>query len=632
MGKQDIDIKISLSLVGLVLIAASFLLNAHAFADDVVDQINITVPESCTVEGIIATGGEHTKTVQNNQYYSEIGTTTFKTYCNDNNGYAIYAVGYSNDEIGNTLMKHNVSSAYDFDTGVANSGNTSNWAMKLAPISGTYAPTIHSDTNGAFSSYHVVPSEYTKVVSFASNTDLPATGVNAVGSGFTSTYASWISATQVAGTYTGKVRYTLVHPMTEVPLQPQTTEAGKICYYPNDSNVEGTMGCQTIPASGTTDGVSPTSATLLASNFSRAGYGFAGWSTTYDYSDDTGFLGPQEDITFTAGQYTGSNNGLSLYARWIKSTGNLQGWTGCPSLSSGAVIALTDQRDNETYAVAKLADGKCWMIENLRLKAGDSDDETLAQGFGKSTIYGNFVGLADAENTGFTSTYSANSLYSNDGSNDTINIGTGGSPAYRMPRYNSYNTPTSTTDRPQNPTSNSETNSTTGAGMYSYGNYYTWSAAMASTIYYDSPTATDADGKTSETVGTSLCPAGWRLPRGGNKSREATNDLWALIVTGINNGTNPANYDSATQPYYTGTAEAGPVTNALRAYPNNFLYSGYFNTASARNRGSSGYYWSSTAYYYDYSYSLGLYSSNVYPGTSGISKYYGQSIRCTVGS
>ncbi|MBR0372552.1 hypothetical protein IJH72_01240 [Candidatus Saccharibacteria bacterium] len=35
-----------------------------------------------------------------------------------------------------------------------------------------------------------------------------------------------------------------------------------------------------------------------------------------------------------------------------------------------------DERDNDTYAVAKLTDGRCWRIENLRLNTADSLDET----------------------------------------------------------------------------------------------------------------------------------------------------------------------------------------------------------------------------------------------------------------
>ncbi len=632
---------ISCGLAGLVVVAGGILTAVKGYADDdtSVDEVNIVVPESCSVEGLIVTGEEHTASIHNSQYLSEIGTTTFKTYCNDSSGYAIYAVGYSNDEYGNTLMKHDSDDTYDFDTGTADSGPTSDWAMKLTAVSGTYAPTIHSDTNGAFTAYHVVPSTYTKVVSFASNTDLPATGVNAIGSSFTSTYAVWISSSQNAGTYTGKVRYTLVHPASEAPVQPQTTQANKICYYANASAYEGTMGCQTIPASGTSNGVSPTSAILLASNFSRTGYGFAGWSDAYDYAANANahFYGPQEYITFTAGQYSGTDAGLSLYAVWVKSAGNIQSWNGCSSLTradqatnifSQSITALTDQRDSQTYAVAKLADGQCWMIENLRLEAEDTRDASdiaLSQGYNTTT----FTGLADAESTNFSNSTATNykntstAYYGADDSGAEIIIsasdhtysGTDYS-GYSFPRYNNTNT----SSRASTPTGN-------GVAMYSYGNYYTWAAAIADTAFYRT--------NNQSITNTSLCPTGWRLPQGGNKTRITSNDdndFWNLTVDALNGGTNPANYDSSTYPYYFGTDEATPVDNKLRAFPNNFLYSGSFNTSSANNRGSHGSYWSSTAVNNNTSYYLYLGSSNVNPGTGSLNKSNGFSVRCVSGS
>jgi uncharacterized protein (TIGR02145 family) len=387
------------------------------------------------------------------------------------------------------------------------------------------------------------------------------------------------------------------------------------------------MGCQPISSTAT-------SATLLASNFSRTGYGFAGWSNKFDYATNPNqegikFYGPQETITFTAGEYTGSNNGLALYAVWVKSQGSIQDTTkvsevcnrlttaptdGTANLSS--VSALTDQRDNNTYAIAKLADGNCWMIENLRLENTNSDNATgtLAQGYNTS-----FAGLADPEAASlFTSTATANTIYSTDGSTEkTIS---GSNQGYRFPRYNNINTPTTAADRPSNPTSNSATNSTSNASMYSYGNYYTWHAAIADTTAY----TTNNQSVTS----TSICPTGWHLPKGGNKSNEANNEFWSLIVTGINGGTNPANYDSSTQPYYTGSPEGSDASNALRAYPNNFVYSGYVLSGSVTYRGSYGYYWSSTAYSSNYAYYLYFRSSLVYPGTGGNSKYNGGTIRC----
>ena len=562
---------------------------------------SVTVAEACTMTATVDSA--HNATVNPGQYVSEIGQTTLKVVCNDAEGYAIYAVGNANNEYGNNKLLANLggtlSPTYDIATGTATSGNTSNWAMKVNAVTGAYAPAIQN----SFGSYHEVPNTYTKVAQYNSNTD------QSTGSSITSTYAAYVKSDQPAGSYNGKVKYTMVHPTTENPVHPETTQAGQICYYPNGSNVEGTMGCQTVSTSAT-------SATLLASNFSRAGYGFAGWSITFDYSDDTGFLGPQETITFTAGQYTGSNPGLSLYARWIKSAGILQNWSGCSSLQSGAVTALTDQRDNETYAVAKLADGNCWMIENMRLEntGTDNTNGSLAQGYNAS-----FAGLADPEAASlFTSTATANTLYSTDGSTDkTIS---GSNQGYRFPRYNNVNTPTTATDRPSNPTANSSTNSTSNAGMYSYGNYYTWHAAIADTTHY----STNNQSVTS----TSICPTGWHLPKGGNKSNEANSEFWSLIVTGINNGTNPANYDSNTQPYYTGTPEGSDASNALRAYPNNFVYSGSVSSGSVNNRGSNGDYWSSTANSGSSAYYMNFDSSGVFPGTLRSVKYGGRSIRC----
>ena len=382
-----------------------------------------------------------------------------------------------------------------------------------------------------------------------------------------------------------------------------------------------------------TDG---SSVTLYPSNFSRTGYGFAGWSDKFDYATnaEAHFYGPNETIIVPTGT---TANGLSLYAVWIKSEGSLQDASKVTTVCSGliqaptdgtanlsSVSALTDQRDNETYAIAKLADGNCWMIENLRLENTNSDNSTgaLAQGYGTSETYGDFFGLATAESANFSDSTTANSIYySGTQSGDaTIDIGTTNNPGYRMPRYNNWNHQASSANRPQNPATNSATNSTTNAGMYSYGNYYTWHAAIADLTY---------NGTANQSAtGTSLCPMGWHLPKGGSKSNEANNELWALVVTGINGGNNPANYDSSAAPYYTGTPEGANASNTLRAYPNNFIYSGYFNGSSAVNRGGSGYYWSSTAGNYNNAYYLNFNFNSVSPGTASSSKFDGRNIRC----
>ena len=638
--------KVSLGLVAATLLSVAVLSGSKVSAtdDSVVDEINITVPVSCTLSG---TGMDtHNANINNGLYVPDIGTTTLKAFCNDNAGFAIYAAGYTGNEIGGTnsnkLVGTAASSNATIDTGTATSaGNpdTSNWAMKLTTVSSP-TPTYPITLDNGFGSYSAVPNSYTKVAHRDSSTD---TGVDAEGATLTTTYAAYISKTQAADTYEGKVKYTLVHPSTETPLQPQTPTSGCINYFANASNAVGTMGCQSASDNATI--------TLLASNFSRDGYGFAGWSDKFDYATNQNakFYGPNEDITVPEGTTT---NGLALYAVWIKSQGSLQDTakvatlcgTGAGSLTTAptdgtanlnSVSALTDQRDNQTYAIAKLADGQCWMIENLRLESRDTvgdnrfdssiTNASLAQGYGTSATYGNFGGLADAESTNFSDSTTVNSLYYSGTQSGTasINTGTTNLPAYRMPRYNNLNT----TNRATNPTSNTFTDNNTTGGMYSYGNYYTWHAAIADLTYNGT--------NNSSVTNISLCPSGWRLPQGGDKTRITSNDdndFWNLTVDALNGSTNPANYNSETRPSYTGTTEAGPVADKLRSYPNNFLYSGYFGTSSASNRGSYGYYWSSTAYYSAYSYLLGLSSSVVGPGTYVSIKYFGNSIRCTTGT
>ena len=580
--------------------------------------------------------GSHTATLAPNtysgasgsEYENGIGKTTLTAICNDDNGFSIYAIGYT----GNSYDSENHTELVGSNTGgviatkaYASGDTASNWSMKLTKVTDTtksYNPqnlTIQSDTEGIFSNWHSIPDTYTKVAEYHANTGSSTTDA-ALGVKLETTYAAYIASNQPADTYIGQVKYTMVHPYTETPLQPQIATSGCINYFPNGYNVEGAMGCQSIA---NTD----TSVTLLTSNFSRTGYGFAGWSNKFDYATNPNqegidFYGPQETITFTAGEYTGSNNGLSLYAVWVKSEGNIQDTAkvsevcnrlttaptdGTANLSS--VSALTDQRDNQTYAIAKLADGKCWMIESMRLESTNSDNRTgaLAQGYG-----GQFEGLANAETADkFVDTYSANSLYSNDGVNNTINIGTS-DVVYRMPHYDNVNT----SARASSPTDNS-------SAMYSYGNYYTWAAAIADTTAYTS--------NNTSVTGSSICPTGWRLPQGGNKTRievSDDNDFWNLTVDVLNGGVKPANYSSNTTPCYTGTTEAGPVDKKLRSFPNNFIYSGDVWNGSVLGRGSNGLYWSSTAASSYFAYYLYLDPSLVYPGTSNYSKYSGKAVRC----
>ncbi|MBR2708773.1 hypothetical protein IKE98_00315 [Candidatus Saccharibacteria bacterium] len=208
----------SYTYLGLGLIAAPavisgvILSSANTSAvDTVVDDININVPLSCSVS---ASGMDsHTDTIANGTYVDDIGTTYMNIVCNDNAGFSIYATGFTGNEIGATNSNKLVGAATGgtIDTGTATSAgdpDVSNWAMKLeADAYDTYPITILSD----YDYYHTVPGSYVKVATRLSATDA---GEYPEGATLTSTYAAYISKTQGADTYSGKVKYTLVHPNT----------------------------------------------------------------------------------------------------------------------------------------------------------------------------------------------------------------------------------------------------------------------------------------------------------------------------------------------------------------------------------------------------------------------------------
>ncbi len=366
---------------------------------------------------------------------------------------------------------------------------------------------------------------------------------------------------------------------------------------------------------------------LYPPNYWKTDYGFVGWSpsATATVGGTDPIYGPNESISAPSydkyGEEISGTKTITLYAIWqtADSTKTMQTFTAadCQNLSqttfntstgkittpAGSVIALKDQRDNNVYTIARLADGKCWMTENLRLEAENTvgnnqydssvTNQSLSQNYG-----GVFTGLDSSENANFTNSTTAtpNNLY------NSTNI-TGSYTGYRFPRYNNNNTKTSLT------ASYNGTGSTTYYSWYSYGNYYTWAAAMANTDYITS-------SSTSEATNTSICPTNWSLPTNGSTTKDF--------------GTLSRSYDGSGENQ-SGTGTGDIMSNRFRSFPNNFLYSGNFNGSSAYLRGSYGYYWSRSAYVSNYSYNLTLVSTGLFPSFN-YDKYFGFSVRCLIGS
>ena len=460
-------------LITTTLLAGTILASTLVSADNdsVVDEINITVPVSCSISG---TGmNTHNAEINNGQYNSAIGETTLKAFCNDNNGFAIYAIGYTDNEDGkNVLTSPTLGSTYDIVTGTAISGDTSNWAMKLSTITSptpTYPIIIAGSSDDAekeqgdpdYSTFQAVPDDYEKVAYRTSATD---TGTNAEGTTLTTTYQAYISKTQPAGTYTGQVKYTLIHPHSATkPIKP---------------------------------------------------------------------------VTIATAEY-------------------LQEVNSCPAdLPEEQVYTLKDSRDEQEYKVAKLKDGKCWMVENLNIAGGTA---------------------LSSEDTDFDSSYE---LPTSDGwtiSNNTLILPDSDTPGTdsRPYVYNSNN----------NDCSNNQP-------CYSY---YSWFAATAGSNSTISGIGANAP--------FSICPKGWHLPSigvakdTGESKTDPSTDFGNLVIS----------YGgSAEIPYY--YSETNPTGAAMYnnlgpdSIPNFQLAGGYmFGQFQASNR-----YQSSTMLSRDLTLALGI--------------------------
>ncbi len=195
----------------------------------------------------------------------------------------------------------------------------------------------------------------------------------------------------------------------------------------------------------------------------------------------------------------------------------------CASSAEGTSKQLKDTRDGKYYWVSKLADGKCWMTQNLDLDLSTSKALTPAD----SDVSSNWT-------PGFNTASQATSSTVNSGSqtetrswslgnyrivNPTVSSDCGhgkNTLAQCSTQFTSLATPT---------TANGDTNA-----HYIVGNYYQWNTATAGTG------GTITNGQAS----SSICPKGWRLPIGNSTAAGSFGGLMQAY-----NATNPAKAASA---------------------------------------------------------------------------------------
>ena len=207
---------------GSAFIFAGLSLSFPVSATPVVDPSSsatatVHVSEACSLTSSVIT--PHTDNMGNGTSTESLGSTKFTVKCNDASGFALYAIGYSGDEYGATSMLGDNELSIPTGTDASAGNTTSHWSMKISKGTTSYLPNSLTIEN-SFGSQHLIPSTYTKIASFPSSTD----GINGTGSSILATYGVRISGTQAAGTYIGKVKFTLVHPSTagkpEIPFDP----------------------------------------------------------------------------------------------------------------------------------------------------------------------------------------------------------------------------------------------------------------------------------------------------------------------------------------------------------------------------------------------------------------------------
>ncbi len=273
---------------------------------------------------------------------------------------------------------------------------------------------------------------------------------------------------------------------------------------------------------------------------------------------------------------------------------------------------LTDSRDGSSYVVRKLADGNCWMVQNLDLLL--STGTTL-------TSEKTDLGYGGSGRTSFTPEHDTQA---NTGTAWAQN-GSDGARSYENGTKYLINGTT--------------VSSTMGAnGQREHmGNYYNWYAATAG-----QGTSSFASDNVEANTTDSICPKGWTLPTDQSSSDKSfmhllietmdnkSGSTWTQ-TTGLGGvyglvGTNTWDaFSSGSLPAATHEASA----TALISAPLDFVRSGRYgwSNGTLNYQGSYALYWSATAYSGTNAYYLDSNSSRIFP-RRGSNKGNGYSVRC----
>ena len=272
--------------------------------------------------------------------------------------------------------------------------------------------------------------------------------------------------------------------------------------------------------------VSLTCGTYNISGGFSSGYEFNGWSRA------NGVTVANTSSASTTMTVSGTGT-LTLNAKQscVAISGTMQAFTGTGNYCSDSGT-LTDSRDNTSYKVAKLADGKWWMLDNLRL--------------------------------GSTATISLDSSNTNLPSGVTWTLPASGSWSIT---YTTAYIISSDKDK---------TTTSYGSGSGKIGVYYNYCAASAGDIC-------DVYNPNTGSADRDICPKGWRIPKGGSSGE------YNALYTNSAIGSDPTKYRTALSTPLSGTFDNGSVDSGSARYQGSY---GYFwsSTRMSNNSSSNAYF------------------------------------------
>jgi uncharacterized protein (TIGR02145 family) len=265
-------------------------------------------------------------------------------------------------------------------------------------------------------------------------------------------------------------------------------------------------------------------------------------------------------------------------------------------INDNNTVILTDQRNGQNYQVRKLVDDKCWMINNLRISLGDVANAPASQTQAGADL-ASLAAVGPADNT-VSDTFTDPKWYD-------PTCGVSGS-------------------------FNSECGDTANTSDHFYGYLYNWCAATGA----DSSACTYSFN-TMPSAATSICPANWRLPKGGGVGNP-DNDFDVLNAR-------MRGFDSNNNFYYNHGSynDSTFARNWMFDGPFQGVFSGDWEASVFHGQGDSIYdkyggYWSASASptadygYYDYTYALMLYGQpEVYTNAENY-RSSGYAVRCLV--